>query len=103
MENGENPTSKPEPEPIRVPDPDHPMVIPSRRKKYLSRKLTAFIINDVILVSCYLITLEVAPTLLVPAVIIAFMALIVLNGITYIGGKALETWAKSKWFRSELL
>lgn len=74
-----------------------------KRKKYLSRKLIAFVVNDVILIACYILTLLISPSLLAPSVIISFMALIVLNGITYIGGKALETWAKSKWFRAELL
>lgn len=72
-------------------------------KGYMSRKLVVFVVNDIILVFCYILTLEVFPELLTTAVIITFMSLIVLNGITYIGGDVLDTWAKSKWFRSELV
>lgn len=72
------------------------------RDKYLSRKLVVFIVNDILLVGFMVLTLVIDATILTTAVIISFMALIILNGITYIGGKALEVWAKSKYFRSEL-
>lgn len=72
------------------------------KSKYSSRKLIAFIVNDLILVGVVTLILFVSPGLLTQAVLITFMSLIVLNGITYIGGKALEVWAKSKYFRSEL-
>jgi hypothetical protein len=70
--------------------------------KYMSRKLVAFIINDLILTGFMVMALLIEASILTSAVLISFMALIVLNGVTYIGGKALEVWAKSKYFRSEL-
>lgn len=72
-------------------------------KRYKSRKLIAFIVNNAILVTLFMFMLFTAPSVLTTPVIVTAMSLIVLNGITYIGGKALETWAKSKWFQSELM
>lgn len=72
-------------------------------KKYLSRKLIAFLINDLILVGFSFAVLLINSSLLVPSVLISFMVLIVLNGVTYMGGKALEVWSKSKYFHSELI
>lgn len=74
-----------------------------RRHKYMSRKLTVFIVNDLVLTGFMALSLFIDATILTTAVLISFMSLIVLNGITYIGGKALEVWAKSKYFHSELL
>jgi hypothetical protein len=51
----------------------------------------------------FLVALFVEPGVLSSGVMITLLSLIVLNGITYIGGKALETWAKSRYFRSELV
>lgn len=73
------------------------------KSKYLSRKLIAFIVNDVILTGVVLIILFKDSAVLTTPVMVAFMTLIVLNGITYIGGKALEVWAKSKYFHAELV
>lgn len=72
-------------------------------KKYASRKLLAFIVNDIILVGLSVLLVFISPQLLTPTVMITLLTLIVINGVTYMGGKALEVWAKSKWFRSELV
>lgn len=75
----------------------------STSKRYASRKLIAFIVNNAILVGLTVLMLLTTPKLLTPTVLISLFSLVVLNGVTYMGGKALEVWAKSKYFRSELM
>lgn len=71
--------------------------------KYLSRKLIAFTATNLILVMIFLVSIVRESSLLTSEVLITLMLFVVLNGVTYIGGKALETWAKSKWFHNELV
>lgn len=69
--------------------------------KIKERKLTVWIVDTIILIALYVLTLFKAPDVLL-TVGVLMIVLIVLLGITYIGGNALVTWAKSKHFHSEL-
>lgn len=72
--------------------------------KIKERKLTVWIVDTIILVGLFILTLFFAPTGLdIVAFLIFTVLMIVLLGITYIGGNALATWAKSKYFHSELV
>jgi len=66
------------------------------------RKLTVWIVDTIILIALYVLTLLIYPEALLTVGIILII-MIVLLGITYIGGNALATWAKSKYFHSELV
>ena len=68
-------------------------------RKYLSRKLVAFVVTNVILL---VVLFRNGPALTAQSLTM-LMLFVVLNGVTYIGGKALETWSKSKFFHAELL
>lgn len=72
-------------------------------KRYKSRKLIAFIVVNIILTTFVFVALFQAPEVLQSTVLVMYMTMTVLNAVTYIGGKALETWAKSKYFHKELL
>lgn len=72
-------------------------------KKYLSRKLVAFIVTNAILLIIFLVGIRHNGDILTPSTLTMLMLFVVLNGVTYIGGKALETWSKSRFFRAELV
>ncbi len=75
--------------------------IKNKMTRLKGRKITAFIILNIIYSSIYFFTLFWAPEILVTLgkiLIVAFFA----NGITFIGGNTLDKWIKSKWFNKDL-
>lgn len=69
--------------------------------KMKGRKATVFIVNLLVLVGLYWLTL-VTDSTLINSVGPLIIIMIVGNGATYIGGQVADEWQKSKYYRSEL-
>ena len=67
-----------------------------------SRKFWGCMIATVLVVAVFFITLGVHSEAITPAVVMMALALVVTIWFAYIGGNVWATWAKSKYFRSEL-
>ena len=67
-----------------------------------NRKLIVFIVDTLLLAMFFVLTVFFAPEALI-GIGITLAILETLIGVTYIGGNVLATWAKSKYFHSELV
>jgi len=66
-----------------------------------SRKLTAFLVTEIVLVALYVLTLIVASSQ-IASVGVTIVIMLVGNAATFTGGQVADAWQKSKYFRAEL-
>ena len=66
------------------------------------RKLLVFILTEMLLTLFFMAVLFISADSL-NGLGITIVVMVVLNGVTYIGGNVLSTWAKSKYFQSDLV
>ena len=66
-----------------------------------NRKIAVFIVNTVVLVVVYVLTLLFAKEVLTSLGVTIIMALVG-NGATYIGGNVFAAWQKSRYYVPEL-
>lgn len=71
-------------------------------RRLRGRKVTAFIILNLLLISIYFATLFIKPEIL-NIIGITIIITLFANCVTFIGGNTLDKWIASKYFRSELL